>query len=247
LDRRGPNLCRKEDSTGKKNKRPQEKLRKASIGLTVSSPEKPELPEPRVNKFNTKKQRFMRLLTVWKKHFPVGNGLPGSWLHAVKTRAGHELTCKACAFAKTNIGNACQEAKVLEARKCRLVRHSHTAFHKRALVAYRQHMWANDSEAQRLIAVSGAPSTEELSALWRALKATAATSTQTEQSQRRTASMEWCLYEAIRDQEREFMSKAQTISVALDERKGRLLVTYRACKGVVVRAGVLAQLQHLGY
>ena len=42
------------------------------------------------------------------------------------------------------------------------------------------------------------------------------------------------------------MSKAETVSAALDERKGRVLVTYRACKGVVVRAGVLAQLQHRG-
>ena len=134
--------------TPKKNKRPQEKL--------VSTPAKPELPGPRVQNTNPKdlEQRFIRLLTPWKKQFPVGHGLPGSWIHAVKTRAGPKLTCKACAFVKSRQG---QTPAALKARKYWLRRHSHSAFHKKALDAYRQHMWANDSKAQRLSDESGAP------------------------------------------------------------------------------------------
>ena len=42
------------------------------------------------------------------------------------------------------------------------------------------------------------------------------------------------------------MAKARCISVAMDERKDRLLVTYAACRGTAVRSGVLAQLRSPG-
>ena len=55
---------------------------------------------------------------------------------------------------------------------------------------------------------------------------------QMRQSARRIASMERCLYEAIRDKQRKFASEASTVGVAVDERKGHLLVTFRACAGL---------------
>ena len=70
------------------------------------------------------------------------------------------------------------------------------------------------------------------------------TSKQMRQSARRTASMEWCLYEAIRDKQRKFASEASTIGVAVDERKGHLLVTFRACVGLEVCHGILADMQN---
>ena len=55
-----------------------------------------------------------------------------------------------------------------------------------------------------------------------------------------------CLYEAIRDKQRAFAAKASAISVALDERKGHLLVTFRACAGLEVCHGILADMQEPG-
>ena len=42
--------------------------------------------------------------------------------------------------------------------------------------------------------------------------------------------MEWCLFEALRDEERDTMARYATISIAMDERNDRLLVTYAASK-----------------
>ena len=50
----------------------------------------------------------------------------------------------------------------------------------------------------------------------------------------------------MQDEERAFLAKAKCISVAMDERKDRLLVTYAACRGTAVRSGVLAQLRSPG-
>ena len=50
----------------------------------------------------------------------------------------------------------------------------------------------------------------------------------------------------MQDEERAFLAKAKCISVAMDERKDRLLVTYAACWGTAVRSGVLAQLRSPG-
>ena len=42
--------------------------------------------------------------------------------------------------------------------------------------------------------------------------------------------MEWCLFEALRDEERDMLARSATISIAMDERNDRLLVTYDASK-----------------
>ena len=58
--------------------------------------------------------------------------------------------------------------------------------------------------------------------------------------------MEWCLCEAIRDKQRKFASEASAIGVALDECKGHLLVTFRACAGLEVCHGILADMKDAG-
>lgn len=59
-------------------------------------------------------------------------------------------------------------------------------------------------------------------------------------SNRKMASMAWCLFEAQRDQERDFLAKAAAISVSQDERKGILLCRYIASSETLeVRTGVL--------
>ncbi len=56
----------------------------------------------------------------------------------------------------------------------------------------------------------------------------------------------WCLFQAVREQERGQLQKANTIAVAMDERQERMLVTYAACSGTDISAGILALLRHPG-
>ena len=58
--------------------------------------------------------------------------------------------------------------------------------------------------------------------------------------------MEWCLFEALRDEERDMLARSATISIAMDERNDRLLVTYAASKKTNVNSGVLAQIRSPG-
>jgi hypothetical protein len=55
--------------------------------------------------------------------------------------------------------------------------------------------------------------------------------------------MAWCLFEALRDDERKFLATASCMSLAQDSRAGRLLTRWVACGGsdreLVVRSGVL--------
>ena len=48
----------------------------------------------------------------------------------------------------------------------------------------------------------------------------------TKDRNRRT--LEWCLFEAVRDRELSFLGKATCISIMLDERNGWLLIKYSA-------------------
>ena len=62
-------------------------------------------------------------------------------------------------------------------------------------------------------------------------------------SPRKASTIEWCILETVQDEERACLAKAKCISVAMGERKNRLLVTYAACRGTAVCSGVLAQLR----
>ena len=63
---------------------------------------------------------------------------------------------------------------------------------------------------------------------------------------RRNATMAWCLYEAVRDDERDFLRQATCMSVAQDSRGNDVLTRYVAsgggCRQLEVRTGIL-QLQ----
>jgi len=60
---------------------------------------------------------------------------------------------------------------------------------------------------------------------------------------RKGNTMAWCLFEALRDDERKFLATASCMSLAQDSRAGRLLTRWVACGGsdreLVVRSGVL--------
>ena len=63
---------------------------------------------------------------------------------------------------------------------------------------------------------------------------------------RKRFTMEWCLLEALRGEERDKLAGATAISIAMGERDNRLVVTYAACKGVEVVSGILAQIRDPG-
>jgi hypothetical protein len=64
---------------------------------------------------------------------------------------------------------------------------------------------------------------------------------------RKSRSLEWCIAEAIRDADRDFLRRAKAIAVLLDKRNSRLLVKFQACDDdLVVRFGVLALLRNAG-
>ena len=96
--------------------------------------------------------------------------------------------------------------------------------------------------------VIDAPPPEDFEAAWAAAASSSGeAATALHLSNRKTASLQWCLTETIRDTARETLRKAVAISLQLDERHGRLLVKYHACgHDLVVRVGVLALVQNVG-
>ena len=66
-------------------------------------------------------------------------------------------------------------------------------------------------------------------------------------SKRKATTLEWCLSEAIRDADRDFLRNAETLAVLLDERNCRLLVKFQGCDDKLsVRFGVLGLWRYAG-
>jgi len=64
---------------------------------------------------------------------------------------------------------------------------------------------------------------------------------------RKQRTLEWCLFEAVRGRELEFLAKATCIGIMLDERNGRLLIKYSAAsRALDVRVGCLALMRDTG-
>ncbi len=96
---------------------------------------------------------------------------------------------------------------------------------------------------------AGAPPVEEFIDAWRASGGRGRSSeapADVAKSRRKRNSLEWCLCQAKRDEERRFVASADSVCVAMDERHCRTLVTYAACKGTQVSSGVLAQFRKAG-
>ncbi len=92
---------------------------------------------------------------------------------------------------------------------------------------------------------SGAPDTAVFQNAWTGA-VTGSTATHLGDGRKR-ATLEWCIYEAIRDVDRTFLAKASAIAVLLDERNGRILLKFHACDDELnVRVGVIALLQDHG-
>ena len=98
-----------------------------------------------------------------------------------------------------------------------LNRHAASKFHRAAMEAHLRKDVPLESVA--------APPAEEFAAAWRALKGRGRSSGAKARSRRKLNTLEWCLWQAKRDEERSFLASADTVSIQMDERKSRTLLT----------------------
>jgi hypothetical protein len=128
-------------------------------------------------------------------------------------------------------------------------RHANTSAHKAAHAAYMTHQAqrggpTDGRAAPSLLAAS--PLTDEFAKVWREVRGCSAEGSR-RQWPRKRRTLEWCLFEALRDRELTFLETATCISIALDERNGRLLLKYAAAnRQLDVRSGCFALLRDAG-
>lgn len=114
---------------------------------------------------------------------------------------------------------------------CNIRFHQNTARHKRAAAAWRG----------LHAAAIAAPAASDFDSILRALQ----NGKLPENSRKRKATaMGWCLFEAVRDEERQFLRNSSVISVMQDARGDRVLTRYAACsrdeRTLEVRRGILS-------
>lgn len=220
-----------------------------------SAPETPQVEKPSARAAprrapttaeNTEEGKLGRLLAkiaCWQKKLPKHPGAEESWLGRRVSRGEVHLGCKVCAAMHPPALAA--GSSDLEDR--RLLASFRLSASRARLHNLRRHMAGAPHRAAEEASLGSSPSVvvpppADFQALWDRL---GRPSTFEAQSRKRST-MEWCLLEALRDEERGKLARATTISIAMDERDNRLLVTYAACKGVEVVSGILAQIRDPG-
>ena len=117
-----------------------------------------------------------------------------------------------------------------------IMKHKKTIRHQRAQTAFLLAIAGTDVGAVHQAAIAAPPLDDFLMLLCKLRESHG-------HLDRKQATMAWCLFEALRDQEREFLRTASCMSLAQDSRAGRLLTRWVACGGsdqeLVVRSGVL--------
>ena len=158
--------------------------------------------------------------------------------------------CKACSWAAKSVPIAAEERSAgpyinvsvcgASLRLANLRRHAASTFHQESVKAYLQRQSAGG--ASSLPVLGSAPPMEAFKDAWLGLRKSGG-----DLKERKRRTLEWCLFEAVRDKELEFLAKATCISIMLDERNGRLLIKYSAANHKLdVRVGCLAQLRDAG-
>ena len=121
-------------------------------------------------------------------------------------------------------------------QKSAIVTHAKSRRHRRARSAFLLAIAGSDANAVQQAALA-APSLEDFRVLLCRLRESHG------RLSRKQSTMVWCLFEALRDSEREFLKTASCMSLAQDARAGRLLTRWVACgnsdRELVVRSGVL--------
>ena len=124
-------------------------------------------------------------------------------------------------------------------------RHAASQTHKEAVIQYlfrrAGHAAANSKAGSCL--PGAAPAVVDFANAWKRL----ALRESDQPGRRKLRTLEWCLFEAIRDREHDFLQAARCMSIATDERNGRLLVKYAASNdNLDVQYGCLALLRDAG-
>jgi hypothetical protein len=89
------------------------------------------------------------------------------------------------------------------------------------VITYLRHCAAH-GETNKQCLLGQAPAVQEFADVWKRL------ALGPQRQSRKLRTLEWCLFEAFRDRELDFLQAARCVSIALDERDGRLLVKYAA-------------------
>ena len=192
----------------------------------------------------------------WLRRTALGSAVARSWLQAKSPNAfAWGVGCKACGWAARAMSADAVAATDIADRRgyqtfdiageglrlSNFKRHATTRAHKEAVVAYLRHLANKGSSGACLL--NAVPGVQEFGEAWQAIRlgAGAASSMVKKHGHRKHRSMEWCLFEALRDRELAFLLQATCISISLDERNGRLLMKYSAVgDGLEPRWGCLA-------
>ena len=196
---------------------------------------------------------YARNRRSWFKHtaLDAASGCTTTWIctKPVDTLdADWGIGCKACAWAMNKSTNTVDARTIPYAmlnvkggtlRLNNLRRHAASATHRQNTKDY-IYMHCQGNSGTPLL--QGAPSVEEFKTTWHDIKTVSGGT-----KDRKHCSMQWCLYEAWRELELGFMADAESVSIMLDERNGRLLIKYSASnKNLDVRVGCLALMRDAG-
>jgi hypothetical protein len=197
---------------------------------------------------------YARNRRTWFRFTPLDGkaGVRTTWLCARPVDVPDSdwgVGCRACAWAAKSVPAEAIEPSTgpyisisvngASLRLCNLKRHAASAAHQESVKAYLQRQSAGGASSLPLL--GSAPPIEAFKDAWLGLRRAGV------HMDRKRRTLEWCLYEAVRDKELEFLAKATCISIMLDERNGRLLIKYSATnRKLDVRVGCLALMRDAG-
>ena len=196
---------------------------------------------------------YARNRRFWLKHTTLDNafGLTTTWLcakHVDTPDSDGGVGCKACAWAARrgkramdfrNMPYAMVAVKGTALKLGNFKRHALSATHKQN-AKYYMHVHCGDGIGTPLFQAT--PGLNEFRQAWRTVRNVSGGA-----KSRNQCSWEWCLYEAWREQELEFMAKTETINITLDKRTGRRRIEYSASnREPDVRVGCLALMRDAG-
>jgi hypothetical protein len=191
------------------------------------------------------RERWVSFGSTWKRRFLISKARPdlGSWIKAKSQpfRLGC-LVCKAAGvqspFAHFEIGTIDYDKRQTLVQSESFAKHSSTKAHKRAVC--------------RLLGmpvepVVNAPCTSHFANVLEAVRTRRASSSSGVEGvgkRHKVRRMGFCLAEAARHLDRQFLSTSCSIALMQDSRKGNLLVRFKACDAHLdTRRGILGQIK----
>ena len=194
--------------------------------------------------------KFATARIKWQAFLYI-NDKTGSWLGKVKNDNGDVLVgCKVCKKSlATNPNWKCPWSiftiPVQKLRLSSLRSHMHSKKHKFAMSNFAIQCLHGSGDTSTSSASSpihlAAPATEVFRDVWEK-----AGLHQDKIKRGPSEKMMWCLSEVLKANTRRFLEDADCIGLIRDERHGRLLIRYRAVKGLDLQCGVLGQAKNFG-